>query len=41
VQSHGPEGWHPNPEFFFLPGAGPMLDLGPYYIANLINSLAR
>ncbi len=37
VQNHGPEGWHPNPEFFFLPGAGPMLDLGPYYVANLIN----
>lgn len=39
VQNHGPEGWHPNPEFFFLPGAGPMLDLGPYYVANLINLL--
>ena len=39
VQNHGMEGWHPNPEFFFLPGAGPMLDLGPYYVANLINLL--
>ncbi len=39
VQNHGPEGWHPSPDFFFLPGAGPMLDLGPYYIANLINFL--
>ncbi len=39
VQNHGPEGWHPSPEFFFLPGAGPMLDLGPYYVANLINFL--
>ena len=39
VQNHGPEGWHPNPDFFFLPGAGPMLDLGPYYVANLINLL--
>ncbi len=37
VQSHGMESWHPNPDFFFLPGGGPMLDLGPYYIANLIN----
>ncbi len=37
VQNHGPEGWHPSPEFFFLPGAGPMLDLGPYYVASLIN----
>jgi predicted dehydrogenase len=31
------EMWHPNPDFFFLPGGGPILDLGPYYIANLIN----
>lgn len=37
VQSHGMEHWHPNPDFFFLLGGGPMLDLGPYYIANLIN----
>ncbi len=37
VLSHGMEHWHPNPDFFFLPGGGPMLDLGPYYIANLIN----
>ena len=39
VLNHGMEHWHPNPDFFFLPGAGPMLDLGPYYIANLINLL--
>ena len=39
VQNHGMEAWHPNPDFFFLPGAGPMLDLGPYYVANLINLL--
>ncbi len=31
------EHWHPNPDFFFQPGAGPMLDLGPYYVTNLIN----
>lgn len=37
VMSHGMEHWHPNPDFFFLPGGGPMLDLGPYYVANLIN----
>jgi predicted dehydrogenase len=37
VMNHGMEHWHPNPDFFFLPGGGPMLDLGPYYIANLIN----
>jgi predicted dehydrogenase len=37
VMSPGMEMWHPNPGFFFLPGGGPILDLGPYYIANLIN----
>lgn len=37
VMSHGMEHWHPNPDFFFRPGGGPILDLGPYYIANLIN----
>ena len=39
VLNHGMEHWHPNPDFFFLPGAGPMLDLGPYYVADLINLL--
>ncbi len=36
VMSHGMEHWHPNPDFFFKPGGGPVLDVGPYYIANLI-----
>ncbi|WP_299150826.1 Gfo/Idh/MocA family oxidoreductase [uncultured Tateyamaria sp.] len=36
VMSHGLEHWHPNPDFFFLPGAGPMLDIGPYYVTNLV-----
>jgi len=36
---HGPEGWHPNPDFFYAPGAGPMFDMGPYYITCLINLL--
>ena len=39
VLSHGMEHWHPNPEFFYQPGGGPVLDLGPYYIANLIQLL--
>lgn len=39
IQGHGPESWHPNPAFFYLPGAGPIMDMGPYYIANLINLL--
>jgi predicted dehydrogenase len=37
VMGFGMEHWHPNPDFFFNPGGGPILDMGPYYIANLIN----
>ena len=36
VMSHGMEAWHPDPDFFFQPGAGPVLDIGPYYVTNLI-----
>lgn len=39
VMSAGMESWHPNPDFFFRPGGGPILDLGPYYVSNLINLL--
>lgn len=37
VMSRGMEHWHPNPDFFFQPGAGPILDIGPYYITDLIH----
>jgi predicted dehydrogenase len=37
IMGHGMEHWHPNPDFFYQPGGGPILDMGPYYIANLIN----
>lgn len=33
---HGPEGWHPDPEFFYKHGAGPLFDMGPYYLTALI-----
>jgi predicted dehydrogenase len=36
VMSHGMEHWHPNPGFFFRPGAGPVFDMGPYYLSALI-----
>jgi len=36
---HGPEAWHPNPEFFYKKGGGPMWDMGPYYITALVNLL--
>lgn len=39
LMSHGMEHWHPDPEFFFKPGGGPILDMGPYYLAALINLL--
>lgn len=35
----GHERWHPNPAFYYQPGGGPMLDMGPYYITDLINLL--
>ena len=37
--SRGPEGWHPNPDFFYQTGGGPMLDMGPYYVTALVNLL--
>lgn len=39
VLSHGMEAWHPNPAFFYRAGGGPVLDLGPYYIATLVTLL--
>ena len=37
VINHGMESWHPNPDFFFKPGAEPLFDMGPYYLTSLIN----
>ena len=37
MMSHGPESWHPNPVFFYQPGAGPLFDMGPYYLTTLIS----
>jgi predicted dehydrogenase len=39
VLSHGMEHWHPNPGFFFKPGAGPVFDVGVYYITTLVSLL--
>jgi predicted dehydrogenase len=39
LMSHGMEHWHPNPDFFFKPGGGPILDMGPYYLGALCNLL--
>ena len=35
----GHELWHPNPDFYYAPGGGPMLDMGPYYLTCLVNLL--
>jgi predicted dehydrogenase len=35
----GHESWHPSPEFYYKPGGGPMLDMGPYYLTALVNLL--
>ena len=37
--SSGPESWHPNPGFYYLKGAGPMFDMGPYYLTALVHLL--
>ncbi|MDF2537976.1 MAG: oxidoreductase [Herbinix sp.] len=34
---HGHETWHPDPEFYYKYGGGPMLDMGPYYVTALVN----
>ena len=39
MASHGPEDWHPNPAFLYKKGAGPLLDVGPYYLTALVNLL--
>ena len=36
VMNPGPERWHPSPEFLFQHGAGPLFDLGPYYLTALV-----
>jgi predicted dehydrogenase len=35
----GHERWHPNPDFYYQAGGGPILDMGPYYITDLVNLL--
>lgn len=39
VVSHGHEWFHPNPEFFYQHGGGPLLDIGPYYMTALLSLL--
>jgi len=39
VINRGPEAWHPDPEFIFKHGCGPVFDMGPYYLTALVNML--
>jgi len=39
MMCHGHESWHPDPESYYKHGAGPMFDMGPYYLTALINLL--
>jgi predicted dehydrogenase len=37
--NHGSEHWHPNPDFFYQPGGGPLFGAGPYYLSALVTML--
>lgn len=37
MMCHGHESWHPDPEFYYQKGGGPMLDMGPYYVTAMVN----
>ncbi len=39
MMCRGHEGWHPDPEFYYQAGGGPMFDMGPYYLTALVNLL--
>lgn len=39
MMSRGHEHWHPDPEFYYAEGGGPMFDMGPYYLTALIQLL--
>jgi predicted dehydrogenase len=39
MMCRGHESWHPDPEFYYKKGGGPMLDMGPYYLTALVSML--
>lgn len=39
MMTPGHERWHPNPDFYYVPGGGPLLDMGPYYVTSLVTLL--
>ncbi|WP_105618800.1 Gfo/Idh/MocA family protein [Vallitalea okinawensis] len=39
MMCHGHESWHPNPDFYYQLGGGPLFDMGPYYLTALVTLL--
>ena len=39
LMGRGHEGWHPDPEFYYKKGGGPMFDMGPYYLTALVSMI--
>lgn len=39
MMGRGMEHWHPDPGFYYQPGAGPVMDMGPYYLTMMVNLL--
>ncbi|NCW28251.1 MAG: gfo/Idh/MocA family oxidoreductase [Verrucomicrobia bacterium] len=39
MQCPGHEHWHPDPDFYYRKGGGPLFDMGPYYLTALVQAL--
>jgi predicted dehydrogenase len=39
MMGRGMEHWHPNPQFYYQPGGGPVFDMGPYYLTMMVSLL--
>ncbi len=35
----GHEAWHPQPDYYYKKGSGPLWDMGPYFISQLVHML--
>lgn len=36
MMGRGHENWHPDPDFYYQVGGGPMFDMGPYYLTAMV-----
>lgn len=41
MMCHGPESWHPGPEFYYKTGGGPLFDMGPYYLTAMVSMIGN